>query len=199
VGEGARVRGAGRRARRRPLCPASAVEQYARAIEAARQQAIPAAATPASRARPGQRAARQLRSGARRHEAALAAARVTGDRQAEWQALLTSASCGVSRLRSDARLLRRCTRPGTHARRSTGAGAQLEPVGNWYVNMGQQPRASGSTARRWSSSSVSKTVAGSPRRSTSWLGQLRAGQPVDAVGYLDRAIALFRASTIGQV
>jgi len=93
---------------------------------------------------------------------------------------------------------RRCTRPGTHARRSTALAHSLN--GSALVRQYGQP-AEGERLHREALVIFERVEdgRGSPRRSTSWAWQLRAGQPGGRGRYLDRAIALFVARRSGSL
>jgi tetratricopeptide (TPR) repeat protein len=174
--------------------PAAAVEHYARAMEAARRQAMPVP--------PRLHRARGLayeRLGTfdlawADHEAALVAARVAGDRHAEWQALLDLGFLWAGRAYEQTRayfaealgLARALDDPPALAR-------SLNRVGNWHVNV-EQP-AEGERHHREALAIFEHL---DDRRGIAetldllGLAEYMRGNPVEAVGYLDRAIALFR-------
>jgi DNA-binding CsgD family transcriptional regulator/tetratricopeptide (TPR) repeat protein len=174
--------------------PAGAIEHYARAIEAARLQAIP---VPPRLHRARGLAYERLGTfdlARADHEAALVAARMAGDRRAEWQALLDLGFLWAGRAYEQTRayfaealdLARKLDDPPALAH-------SLNRVGNWHVNV-EQP-AEGERHHREALAIFEHL---DDRRGIAetldllGLAEYMQGNPVEAVGYLDRAIALFR-------
>jgi tetratricopeptide (TPR) repeat protein len=174
--------------------PSGAVEHYARAIEAARLQAIP---VPARLHRARGLAYERLDTfdlARADHEAALVAARLAGDRRAEWQALLDLGFLWAGRAYEQTRayfaealdLARKLDDPPALAH-------SLNRVGNWHVNV-EQP----TEGERHHREALAIFEHLDDRRGIAetlgllGLAEYMQGNPVEAVGYLDRAIALFR-------
>jgi DNA-binding CsgD family transcriptional regulator/Tfp pilus assembly protein PilF len=174
--------------------PASAVEHYANAIEAARLQAIP----PSPRLHRARGLAYERLGNfdlaSADYNAALVAARMAGDRRAEWQALLDLGFLWAGRAYEQTRayfadaldLSRKLDDPQALAR-------SLNRVGNWHVNV-EQP-AEGERHHREALAIFERV---DDRRGIAetldllGLAKYMQGNLVEAVGYLDRAIALFR-------
>jgi DNA-binding CsgD family transcriptional regulator/tetratricopeptide (TPR) repeat protein len=174
--------------------PASAAEQYSRAIEAARLLAMP---LPPRLHRARGLANERLGNfdlARTDHEAALAAARAIADHQAEWQALLDLGFLWSGREYAQTRayfadaldLARTLDDPPALAR-------SLNRVGNWYVNL-EQP-AEGERHHREALAiferlddqrGIAETL------DLLGLARYMRANLTEAVGYLDRAIALFR-------
>jgi DNA-binding CsgD family transcriptional regulator len=174
--------------------PSSAVEHYARAIEAARQQGLPPL--------PRLHRARGLAYGRlgnfdlgrADHEAALVAARVAGDRRAEWRALMDLGFVWAGRTYEQTRayfndaleLARQLDDPQALAH-------SLNRIGNWHVNV-EQP-ADGERHHREALAIFERL---DDRRGLAetldLLGLARYMQAdlEEATAYRDRAIALFR-------
>jgi DNA-binding NarL/FixJ family response regulator len=174
--------------------PASAVEQYARAIDATQLEAIPQSARlHRARGLAYERLGNFDRARAD-HQAALVAAQAGGDRQAQWQALLDLGFLWSGRDYEQTRayfaqaldLARTLDDPPSLAH-------SLNRVGNWNVNL-EQP-AEGERNHREAlaiferlddSRGIAETL------DLLGLARYMQGNLSEAVGYLDRAIALFR-------
>jgi DNA-binding CsgD family transcriptional regulator/tetratricopeptide (TPR) repeat protein len=175
--------------------PRAAVEQLTRALDAAAH--LGGFAPPELRSA----RARALETigdldGARAdYEAALAAARDSGDRRAEWQALIDLGAFWAARdygragdhLRRALDLARSGDDPAVLAR-------SLNHVGNWLANTGRP--ADGALAHREALALFERSGDRAGMAATLDLLAMAttfAGDPVGAVGHLDRAIDLLRA------
>jgi DNA-binding NarL/FixJ family response regulator len=175
--------------------PASAVEYYARAIEAARMQAIPVPPRLHQARGVAYERLGDFELARADHEVALVAARAAGDRRAEWQALLDLGFLWAGRAYEHTRayfadaldLARTLDDPPALAH-------SLNRVGNGHVNL-EQP-AEGARHHREALAIFERLDdRGGIAETLDLLGlaEYMQGHLVEAVGYLDRAIALFRA------